>query len=165
MVHRSNANFDYTYNSGGIDNPQIEHASRSPSVGEDFSCSNYLLTNNTYIGNHFWFCGNSLQKKPSGLKSSSVFPVYDVIGNLGEWIQGGILEADELSTDPGDNINVYDHDDGYLQDFVYSYGEQINKIGMDHGQYERFDYSNYGYKTKGHSTGFRLVITLPDTEN
>ena len=68
----------------------------------------------------------------------------------------GILEAYELSTNPSDNINVYDYTMGYLQDLCIPYGEQINKIGMDHGQYERFDYSNNPYKAKGQI--YRFVL-------
>ena len=67
--------------------------------GIEFDCGDHALSDGTYLATMAWFCGSSDQAMPVGQLIANDYGLYDMSGNVWEWVHDGYGEYPEEAGD------------------------------------------------------------------
>ena len=63
--------------------------------GIEFECDDHTLSDGTYLSTLAWFCGSTDQAMPVGQLIANDYGLYDMSGNVWEWVHDGYGEYPE----------------------------------------------------------------------
>lgn len=115
--------------------------------GIEFECADHILSDGTQLGDIGWFCGVTDRAQPVGQLMPNSFGLYDMSGNVWEWVHDGYQTyPDEATT------NYVGEDNGLHPTRGGRWGNEPYALRAAQRIHNEADYWDGNY-------GFRLAIS------
>jgi len=121
------------------------------SFGDALECGDEACESCAIFDTNMWWCGNTEDHaEPVGGKTANAYGLYDVHGNLNEWVQDGWEE--HLGTEPQtDPVAAGDDERKVTRGGSYFSQPRFNRSAIRHGGFPN---------SSGRTTGFRIARSL-----
>ncbi|NOZ85934.1 MAG: formylglycine-generating enzyme family protein [Deltaproteobacteria bacterium] len=106
-----------------------------PSPGNDGTISHLECEFDENLDKVAWYCGNTELPKPVGLKAPNAWGLYDMLGNVSEWIWGGCCPYE-----------VENDEDGVVDPYCLYKPDTTNPVGGRRGLPNGAAYTRCGFR-------------------